>query len=363
MLRTDLGLPPDVPRDFSARDAGLREATRDTRETAGYAMLAVVRTGEAPPPARAPEVNAAVIDSMRRRAEARMTIEMSATRARFVLTGGGFVLPQGTELRARLDRYGHLLLWPSEETYRVAEPGSLRALLGERRLDVAPLSRAEVVDGGEGPRRVNLRTRRVEVSTRAAKATIELATLHDIDDGGLLVCRMLLDLMSASPSTQACETDEVPLHAELRWTTQGSLTFDVSSIIRRTDLVAQDLEAPPASLAFVSSPPPDAPAEELVPRAELAAFRTTPIEIPPPPGHEHDDSVGLTLINSTDQLRVAWIDGVPTAWIAPGARIALPTMLHGRYVLQWRTFLGDSWDPPTTIVVPGTGEAGRAPQP
>ena len=116
-------------------------------------MLAVLRTGEGPPPARAPEVNAAVIDSARRRAEARMTIEMSPTRARFVLTGGGFVLPQGTELRARLDRYGHLLLWPGEDTYRVAEPGSLRALLGERRLDVAPLSRAEVVDGGEGPRR------------------------------------------------------------------------------------------------------------------------------------------------------------------------------------------------------------------
>jgi hypothetical protein len=210
---------------------------------------------------------------------------------------------------------------------------------------------------------VNLRTRRAEVSTRAAKATLELATLHDIDDGGVLVCRMLLDLMSASPSTQACETDEVPLHAELRWTTQGSLTFDVTSIIRRADLVAQDLEAPPASLAFVSSPPPGAPADELIPRTELAAFRTAPIEIPPPPGREHDDSVGLTLINSTDQLRVAWIDGVPAAWVAPGARIALPTLLHGRYLLQWRTFLGDSWDPPATIVVPGMSEAGRAPQP
>ncbi len=362
-LRTDLGLPPDVARDLFAHDAGYREVTRDTRETAGYAMLAILRTGEGPPPARAPEVNAAVIDAARRRAEARMMIEVSPTRARFVLTGAGFVLPQGTELRARLDRYGHLLLWPGEETYRIAEPGALRALLGERRLDVAPLSRADVVDGGEGTRRVNLRTRRVEVSTRAAKAALELATLHDIDDGGALVCRMLLDLMSASPSTEACENDEVPLHAELRWTTQGSLTFDVTSIIRRTDLVAQDLEAPPASLAFALSPPPDSPAEELIPRAELAAFRTVPVEIPPPPGREHDDAVGLTLVNSTDQLRVAWIDGVPAAWVSPGARLALSPLLHGHYVLQWRTFLGDAWEPPATIVVPGTSEAGRASQP
>jgi hypothetical protein len=288
---------------------------------------------------------------------------MSQTRARFVLTGGSFVLPQGTELRARLDRYGHLLLWPGEDTYRVAEPGSLRALFGERRLDVAPVSRADVLDGGEGPRRLNLRTRRTEVSTRAAKATLEVATLHDVDDGGALVCRMLLDLMSASPSTAACENDELPLHAELRWTTQGSLTFDVTSIVHRSDLAAQDLETPPATLAFAPSPPPDSPAEMLVPRSELAAFRTAPVEIPPAPPRERQDSAGLTLLNSTDQLRVVWIDGVPAAWVAPGARFVLPSLLHGRYVVQWRTFLGDAWDPPTTVVIPGMSEVGRGPVP
>jgi hypothetical protein len=356
-LRTDLGVAPDVPRDLLTRDAGYRE---DTREVAGYAMQALLRTGEGPLPLRAPEVNSAVIDSARRRAEARVAIEMSQTRARFVLTGGGFVVPQGTELRSRLDRYGHLLLWPGEETYRVAEPGSLRALLGERRLDVAPVSRAEVVDGGEGPRRLNLRTRRVEVSTRAAKATLELATLRDADDGGALVCRMLLDLMSASPSTAACESDEVPLHAELRWTTQGALTFDVTSITHRADLVAQDLEVPPATLAFAPSPPPDSPAESLVPRSELAAFRSAPVEVPPASPRDRQDAAGLMLVNSTDQLRVVWIDGVPAAWVAPAARLALPSLLHGRYVVQWRTFLGDAWEPPTTVIVPGVSEAGKA---
>jgi hypothetical protein len=362
-LRTDVGVPPDVPRELLARDAGYREAPRDTREVAGYAMVAVLRTGESPPPPHAPEVNSVVIDAARRRAEERVTIEMSATRARFVLSGGSFVLPQGTELRSRLDRYGHLLLWPGEESYRVAEPGSLRALLGERRLDVAPLSRADVVDGGEGPRRLNLRTRRAEVSTRAAKATLELATLHDVDDGGSLVCRMLLDLMSASPSTAACETDEVPLHAELRWTTQGALTFDVASIVHRGDLVAQELESPPATVAFTPSPPPDSPAETLIPRSELAAFRTAPVEVPTPASRERQDAAGLTLINSTDQLRVVWIDGVPAAWVTPGARLVLSSLLHGRYVVQWRTFLGDAWEPPATVVVPGTSEAGRAPSP
>jgi hypothetical protein len=357
-------MPPDVPRDLLAREAGgYRETPRDMREIAGYAMLALLRTGEGPGPLRAPEVNAAVIDAARRRAEERLTIEVSPTRARLVVSGGSFVLPQGTELRARLDRYGYLLLWPGEDTYRVAEQGSLRALLGERRLDVAPVSRAEVIDGGEGPRRLNLRTRRAEVSTRAAKATLELATLHDIDDGGALVCRMLLDLMGASPSMAACDTDEVPLHAELRWTTQGVLTFDVTSISRRGDLVAQDLDSPPATVTFTPSPPPILDSETLLPRGELTAFRSAPVEVQEPTVRDHQDTVGLTLVNSTDQLRVVWIDGVPAAWVAPGARLVLSSLLHGRYIVQWRTFLGDAWEPPSTVVVPGTSEAGKVPAP
>ena len=370
-MRSDQGLPPDfargvlapdVPHELLPRDAGAREAARDLRELAGYAMQAVLRTGEGPPPPRAPEVNLAAIDAAKRRVEARLEIDVSATRARFVLLGGGFVLPAGTELRARLDRYGHLLLWPGEDAYRVAEPGSLRALLGERRLDVAPISRADVTAGGEGPRRLNLATRRVDVSTRAAKATMELTTLRDADDGGALVCRFLLDLMSAAPSTAACGTDEMPLHAELRWTTQGALTFDVASITRRTDLVAQDLAAPPGSLAFASTPPPQSTGEALVSRSELASFRTVPVDIPAAgPGEARDrPETGLALVNSTDELRMAWLDGIPVAWAAPGGRLTLPSLLRGHYELQWRTFLGDAWEPPATIVVPGVNEAGGA---
>jgi hypothetical protein len=360
-LRSDQRLAPDVPRELLLRDAGVKEAPRDTRELAGYEIQAVLRTGEGPPAPRASEVNVTAIDAAKHRAEARLAIEVSATRARFVILGGGFVLPAGTELRARLDRYGHLLLWPNDGVYRVAEPGALRALLGERRLDVAPISRAEVADGGEGLRRLNLRTRRTELSTRAARATLELATLRDADDGGTLVCRLLLDLMSAAPSTEACVTDEMPLHAELRWTTRGSLTFDVVSLVRRTDLVAQDLATPPGSLAFAASPPPPSLAEALVPRGELAVFRTAPVDVPaaaPREARDGQEADGLVLLNSTDELRIAWIDGVPAAWVAPGARLSLPSLTRGRYALQWRTFLGDAWDPPALTVVPGISEAG-----
>jgi hypothetical protein len=63
-------------------------------------------------------------------------------------------------------------------------------------------------------------------------------------------------------------------------------------------------------------------------------------------------------VNSTDELRFAWLDGVPVAWLAPGARETIATLLRGRYTLAWRTFLGDVADPVQTIVVPSTNDLG-----
>ncbi len=354
-------LPPDTPRE-APRDPGARDPGRDPKDLTGFAMQVVLRAGEGPGPPRAPEVNLAAIEAAKHKLEARMAIEASQTRARFVLTGG-LVVPQGTELRARADRYGHLLLWPGEPTYHVVEPGALRALLGERRLDVAPFTPASVVRAGDGAHRLNMHTRRVDVSTRGGRATLELATLHDSGEGGTLVCRLLLDLMNAPPSTPACATDEVPLHAELRWSTQGALVFDVTSLVPRADLQAQDLAAPPPSLQLATSRLPTPPSETGLSRSELAAFRTAPVDVPL--GGAHDarpppPEAGLAVVNGTEELRVVWIDGVPVAWVAPGERSVLPSLARGRYLVQWRTFLGDSWEPPELTAVPGTSGAGDA---
>jgi hypothetical protein len=234
----------------------------------------------------------------------------------------------------------------------------MRALFGERRLDVAPLARAEVHPGGEGPRRLNLRTRRVDVATRAGKASFELATLKDLGDGGALVCRFLLDLLAAVPGAAVCGVDEVPLRAELRWATRGALTFEVGGFSRQTDLAVTDLAAPPANVAWTSARLPEAAGDTFVARSEMAAFRSFAVDVPPtgrdaqaPPA----DS-GLTLVNSSDELRVAWLDGAPVAWVAPSARISLGTLLHGKYVVQWRTFLGDGWEGSEALVVPGVSE-------
>ena len=299
-----------------------------TKEIIGYTLQAAFRPAELLPPPRGAEVSQAGLEAARRKTEPRMTIDLSATRARIVL-GTGFVLPAESELRARVDRYGFFLVAPGGASYRTAAPGSLRALLGERRLDVAPLSPADVAPRGDGPRLLGYRTRRVELVTRAANATIEIAHVTDSGDGGSLLCRVLLDLVNAPPSTPLCGWEDVPLHADLRWTTRGALAFDVTSIARHTDLSPLTLAAPPPTSVFLPTPPPPSPGEAL-----------------------------LVLVNSTDELRLAWLDGVPIAWVGPGARIAVPGLVRGRYTLQWRTFLGDVLEPPEPITIPGQSRVG-----
>jgi hypothetical protein len=67
---------------------------------------------------------------------------------------------------------------------------------------------------------------------------------------------------------------------------------------------------------------------------------------------------GLLVVNSSDQLRVVWLDGVAAAWVAPGGRQLLASLVRGRYALQWRTFLGDAWEVPRLISVPGSSDIG-----
>jgi hypothetical protein len=367
----------DVVRETTWRDGGPQvavapAATSKEPVLTGWEMQAVLRPSDVPAPPKAPEVATAAIEQLRKKMEARVAVAFSQTRARFVFASPGLAVPAQTELRARVDRYGWVLLWPGDDgadatTYRIAEAGALRALLGERRLDVAPLSTAEVVAGGPGATRLNVATRKYEVSTRAAKATFELATLKDSGDGGSLVCRALLDLMNAPPSTPLCATDQVPLFAELRWTTKGAVTFEAQSLAHRTDLPAAQLAAPPSGVAFVTAPPPAPPVAELLSRGELASFRTAAVEAPPAAPASPDAGArppplpnGLLVVNSTDELRVFLVDGVPAVWLAPGARDTLTAPLHGRYVVQWRTFLGDAFELPETVVVPGASEVGGA---
>jgi len=351
-----------VPQPLRAdRAISADTTTKDTTKEgiAGFTLNAVFRPSDVAPPTKGAELGA--IDLARKRTETRLTIDLSPTHARLVL-GPGFVLPEGTELRERIDRYGHIVYSPEAGTYRAAAPGSLRALLGEKRLDVAPSSAAEVTHNGEGPKRFGRPTHKVEVATRAAKASFEIGHLADLGDGGSLLCRSLLELMGAPAETAMCSEGEVPLHAELHWTSPpapgsglagkgrvaGSLAFDVIAITKRTDLAAASLAVPPPQAAFAEAPFPVETGKLLLARADLAALRPGGIEAP------------LALVNSTDELRFAWLDGVAIGWVAPGGHLDVPGLVTGRYTLEWRTFLGDAIEAPQTVTLPAVSDLGAA---
>ncbi|HEX7664176.1 MAG TPA: hypothetical protein VF407_06695, partial [Polyangiaceae bacterium] len=315
------------------------------KEFAGYTLQAVVRS-DAPPSPRGPEANAAAIDLARKKNEAHLTIDLAVSHAR-VTFGRGFAVAEGAELRERADRYGYILLL-DQQSYRVVSPGALRALFAERRIDVAPLAQADVKIGEDGARRLGVGTRKVDLTTRAAKATFEIARVADAGDSGALLCRVLLDWIGAAPSTPLCGVDEVPLHAELRWATKGSFTFDATSIVRRLDLMPADLVMPPPTTYFVAGPLPPQGGDVLLSPTELAAIHNGP----------PDQKASLRLFNSSDQLRFVLADGAPIAWVAPGARIEVPGLSSGRYSIEWRTFFGDADVPPVATPVPGSSESG-----
>lgn len=340
-LRGDLALPADTL----------------PRESVGYTLSAVFRPADVVLPPRAPEVSLAGIDAARKKTELRLAIDLLPSRMRVALLGPGWVLPEDTELRARADRYGHVVVWPGGASYRPLAPGAMRALLGERRFDVSPIVAADVVDRDETGKRIGIRTRKVEVSTRAAKATFEVGRLPDLGEGGVLLCRLLLDMMNAPPQAPVCGLDELPLRAELRWTTHGSFGFELTGVLKRSDVAGAGLLVPPASAAFANAPMPASGITTFLTPPELAAFRTGIVDVQAGP---YAQAEGLVVANASDELRVLTIDGVAVAWVAPGARDVVRGLSRGRYVSQWRTFLGDSVEPPVAQTVPGIAQIGGA---
>jgi hypothetical protein len=356
---TPMGVTPEGgPPPIALRGDEVLSPDSLSRESVGYTLSATLRPTDVIGPTRAPEVNSIALDAARKATELRLGIDLSPTRMRVVLQGRGFVLPANTEVRARADRYGHVVVWPGAASYRPLAPGSMRALLGERRFDVAPITPAEVVQRGDGARRIGIRTHKVDVTTRAAQGSFEVGKLEGAGDGGVLLCRLLLDLMNAPPGTSVCAPDELPVRAELRWTSHGALVFELTGALRRTDIPLATLLVPPPTASFASALFPVSGIAPMLSLQELAALRLNDVDAPPNPNASGD---ALVLANPSVELRVLFLDGVPVAWAAPGARGELRGLHRGRYVAQWRTFLGDSVETAIAQPVPGIAQVGMAP--
>ena len=348
-VSSDAGGPP--PESLRPSTPIAAEPVPFQAETPGLTLDALFRWRDVPAPPRAPEVSGDGLREAQKLTASTLKIDLTAGgRMRAELTGRAFPLPIHTELRARTDHYGNLVLWPGGTEYRVIPPGALRTVLGERRVDVTPLSAGAVRPQGEG-KRLGVTVRKIELGSSVATLRLELGRLGEAGEGGMLLCRALVELAGIDPKTPACQPGEVPLFASYAWQEGGGITFEVTALAKRTDLPAAALLVPPPGVPHAPSGLPAVPQGIFLSREELAAFRSAPLTLPA----IHDPAVpgeGFMAVNQSDRLMYLLLDGVATVAVPAHAERYVIGPPRGRYVAEWRTFLGEKILPPQPTEVP-----------
>lgn len=318
-------------------------------EGGGARLSGRFRWLDLPPFPRLPETNGEVVSRLRDAQSLDFNIELSSLgRLRLELASDTFLLPRGTEIRSRLDRLGHFLVWEQRSTYTALPAGTLRAVLSERRADHTPLVKPKLVLLGNG-NLLGLPTERVEVSTSLGRLVLEDAAIPSAGASGKLLCRLLSELIAADPSSSTCERALVPLRAELFSRASGHLSFEITRLDR--DRPLETPLAPPPDARFAPGELP-APTFGLMPNAE----RLRDLRVRAIPRSEKAEPAapkqGLMLHNRSDMPRYVLLDGVVVARLAPRAELPLNTLLPGKYALVTLDFLGDDPTPLRIIELP-----------
>jgi hypothetical protein len=312
-----------------------------------------------PPPPGFPELDKLAMQKAAEKVWLTTTVDLAPNgRMRFDLTGHGFPLPAGTELRARADRYGHVLVWPDGKSYRIVPPGALRTVLNERRADVLPLM-AGTDQPQAGTNVLGFEANRWEITSQLGKLVITRASLVGTDAGPLL-CRFLVELLGVHPSSTACHDGRVPLRAEYTWHGGARINWEVTRIERTPDRSIQPLLVPPPEPWFKGDLLPERPTPLLLGRAEITSLRLRDV----PPARSRNDpgsSEGLSVSNRGESPRYLVVDGIPIAWLPPHSGTQVVGLRAGRYQVAWRDLLGSALDPPTVVEVPGKLSVGEDP--
>lgn len=355
---------PPEPTQFRD-DAPLPRDTLTAKDGLGVTLEASFKWLDLPAPNNVPELSNDALKKAREKTALRVTIDLApAGRMRFAFASPTFPVPQGAELRAQAEHYGHVLVWPDASAYRVLRPGTLRALFSERRADALPLSPAKTDRRGKG-QLLGLETAKLEIDAPMAELSLESATVPNIGRSGELLCRLLMDLVGVDPSGKVCRDGLLPIKAEMRWPKGGKLAFEVTSLTRKAELPFGLLFVPPAGAAYRPGELPPQAAGVFLTRDELALFHTK--SVPGEPAGKDSPGEGLLAVNRSDSIRYVLLDGVPIAWIRPQSEQLLIGPLPGRYSVAWRDFLGTAVDPPELVSLParvsvgGVADAGTPP--
>ena len=346
--------PPSTMRE----DDPLLPDPQPLSDPRGLTLKAAFRWHGLPPAPTSPETNALALEKARKKTTRGLIVDLSpAGRLRMMIAGPAFPLPPRTELRARTDRYGHILVWPDGASYRVLQPGTLRALFQEGRADVGPLVPAEVATAAS----INVlgyQTQASTVTTSLGSAVVHQASIPGINAGELL-CRTLLELLAAEPTAPLCNPDLVPLRVEYHWKAGGQLTFDVTSLVRTANLDMDRMRVPPRTPSFKGDRLPQLARAALLDDAELRALRKRPMPVEPADGGVVADE--LVAVNKAETIRYLLVDGIPVARVPPHSERRLESLLPGRYVISWVDFLGVDLEPGRQEQVPLRVEVGGSP--
>lgn len=342
----DAGLPPPTPMRPDTPPPG---DTLMREDAPGVALEAELRFRKPGGPPKAPEVATDAIAKAAKAAQMKLGIDLYAVgRMRLKVLSRSFPFAFNTELRSRIDRTGHFLVWPDADKVRVLAPGALRSSLAEGRADVTPLSPGKELASATG-KRLGEKTRTVTLESPLGKLRLELATIAEGGYGAPLLCRTLVELMAIEPATSACKPEEVPVFAGLDFTDGDGMDFEVTSIARKTDLPASGAVAPPVATIATSGLPESVGI--FLTQPELAAFRTKPVDAKGDP-QDGAPGEGIVFVNARPVPVYALIDGVPVALVKPGGDRYVIGPPPGRYVVQWRDFFGELAEPPETVDVP-----------
>jgi hypothetical protein len=365
--------PADVSSDAASASDHAQLAPRPLREdrpvapdplrgpeAVGISLEAQWQWQATPGPYSGPEVDKTAVAAARARAAFTLAVDVSPLgRMRLSFTGLAFPLPRNTQLRARDDRYGHVLLWPDERRYRVLPSGTLRALLQEHRTDVLPALSATVEEQSPGFL-LGFETTRSQLATELGKVMLEQAAVPGAGAGAPLLCRLLVELVAAQPSSPACREGLLPLRADYQWPVGGKASFVVSAVLRGQQLRLEDLMVPPPSATFRADGLPGRLTANVFSRGQLARLRTRDVE-PAQPAEPGAPQTGVLAVNRSETLQYLLLDGLPVCWVKPMSEQHVQGLRPGRYTVSWRDPLGTTTQPTRTLDIPARLVVGEEP--
>lgn len=324
--------------------------TLAAKEQPGISLKMTLSWPDMLPVAKPPQLSAEGIAAAKKETAFRWEVDLSeAGRMRIAFDSLALPLPQRSELRAREDRYGHIVLWPNTASYRVLAPGALRTTLGERRVDVTPISLAVATPKGSGSR-LGLVTRNVEVVSTIGVVRLEIAKVTEAGQGGPLLCRSLLELVAVDPRSDICAAGDVPLLAHYTWPSGRKLLVEATTLLRRTDLAPAELVVPPVGASYLESGLPSVPEGVFLSSEALSGLRTSAVE--PAERDLRAPPDGFIADNQSDALRYLLIDGVPVVAVPAASERYVVGTQPGSYTVEWRTFLGDQVAEPKVVDFP-----------